>query len=66
MVTSVFLVPGERIELSWVAPNDFESFASTNSAIPARRTQFAPYQKVSTFYPKNYENAIFAQSVCWC
>ncbi len=28
-------VPGERIELSWITPHDFESCASTNSAIPA-------------------------------
>ena len=32
----VFLsMPGERIELSWISPHDFESCASTNSAIPA-------------------------------
>ena len=29
------LVPGERIELSWVTPHDFESCASTNSATRA-------------------------------
>ncbi len=29
------LVPGGRIELPWIAPHDFESCASTNSAIPA-------------------------------
>ena len=29
------IVPGERIELSWITPYDFESYASTNSAIPA-------------------------------
>ena len=28
-------VPGGRIELPWIAPHDFESCASTNSAIPA-------------------------------
>ncbi len=28
-------MPGERIELSWITPHDFESCASTNSAIPA-------------------------------
>ena len=31
-----FFVPRERIELSWIAPHDFESCASTNSAIEAR------------------------------
>ncbi len=30
-----FIVPGGRIELPWIAPHDFESCASTNSAIPA-------------------------------
>jgi hypothetical protein len=29
------LVPKERIELSWIAPHDFESCASTNSATSA-------------------------------
>ena len=29
------MVPGERIELSWITPHDFESCASANSAIPA-------------------------------
>ena len=30
-----FVVPGGRIELPWITPHDFESCASTNSAIPA-------------------------------
>lgn len=29
-------VPRERIELSWIAPHDFESCASASSAIEAR------------------------------
>ncbi len=29
------MVPGGRIELPWITPHDFESCASTNSAIPA-------------------------------
>src|SRR3989344_2385780 len=41
------LVPGERIELSWIAPHDFESCASTNSAIPAGDEQFTIYNKLS-------------------
>ncbi len=32
------MVPEERIELSWVAPHDFESCASANSATPAMAT----------------------------
>jgi len=30
-------VPEERLELSWVAPHDFESCAYTNSATPANK-----------------------------
>ena len=33
----VTCVPGGRIELPWITPHDFESCASTNSAIPATR-----------------------------
>ena len=33
---NISLMPGERLELSRVAPPDFESGASTNSAIPAK------------------------------
>ena len=32
---NISLMPGERLELSRVAPPDFESGASTNSATPA-------------------------------
>ncbi len=35
LVQLFLIVPGERIELSWITPRDFESRASTNSAIPA-------------------------------
>ena len=38
-------VPRERIELSWVTPYDFESYASANSATAAKLN----------FLPKNYE-----------
>ena len=34
-MSDFFIVPGGRIELPWIAPHDFESCASTNSAIPA-------------------------------
>ena len=33
---NISLMPGERLELSRVAPPDFESGASTNYAIPAK------------------------------
>ena len=37
---SLRFVPGGRIELPWIAPHDFESCASTNSAIPACSSVF--------------------------
>ena len=38
--SSRIIVPGGRIELPWITPHDFESCASTNSAIPAPTTVY--------------------------
>jgi ParB family chromosome partitioning protein len=52
-------VPGGRLELPWVAPNDFESFAYTNSAIPASDFYSTLiYDKIQTM-SNIYSNSIF-------
>ena len=49
--TLFFMVPGGRIELPWIAPHDFESCASTNSAIPACCARMSSSQH-TRFLPK--------------
>ena len=44
-----YVVPRERIELSWVAPHDFESCASTNSATTAIRQVYLSFLNKSIY-----------------
>ncbi len=34
------VVPGARVELAWISPNDFESFASTISPAGQQREHY--------------------------